>query len=479
MVRARSLALLPPSGPSHYPALMPPADPSPLERALDHLADLLPTREAARRWYERVLERIGPEVAIDSWHRGALTEVHRRDAESGDVLPLPLMKWTAYRTIDARLEGFDLHDGMQSIRLLYAPGGGVRERAGHETPEGRLGNLADVIAQADDAFDASARFVASLDGSRAGPIRVHYPQPCPGGVQAVVNIALPSARRALFAGWMDSQSRVNAVVASERVMVVDGFAGTAIGVGATRDEAVLAFYAELDHGLPEPRVAAGVDEQGRLLHEPVVPEGFEGVLLPGDSAGFISPPIPNPAFQGESWKRGTEPGFDPDATPPALPAIHGWAPISDHPAVPRRAACVPYVVIPLEPSPEPPPPRGRWWRILGASGATCHAVLIEEPHGFTLVGGDLLNRVSLTGLRATLDRLEADDPDVPPPTTGSLTKGAPFRGRAFGWRSATPERPAGLFPYRAIHATDFDPAALDGDQLRAIVYRHRVTKRDA
>jgi hypothetical protein len=146
-------------------------------------------------------------------------------------------------------------------------------------------------------------------------------------------------------------------------------------------------------------------------------------------------------------------------------------PRSDAPPLPRRPECLPLVLIPLEPSPAEPPPRGRWVRLLGELGVTRHVVRIEERDGFTFIGADLLGLVDLPSLPAQLDRIDAVDPLY----TGSpeCQRYVRYRARQYRWTPATATRPEGLAPASGSSGPRFDAGGLDGDTLQAMVHRHR------
>jgi hypothetical protein len=136
---------------------------------------------------------------------------------------------------------------------------------------------------------------------------------------------------------------------------------------------------------------------------------------------------------------------------------------------------VPHVILPLEPSPEDPPARGCWVRLLGELGVTRHAVRIEERDGFVLVGSDLLGLLDLKGLRAELDRLEAQDPEAP--GSGEHERFVRYRARHYRWRPASATHPEGLVAGSGPRGPRFEAGNLDGDLLQAEVRRQRRVRR--
>ena len=132
---------------------------------------------------------------------------------------------------------------------------------------------------------------------------------------------------------------------------------------------------------------------------------------------------------------------------------------------------MPYVVLPLEPSPETSPPRGHWIRLLGEIGVTRHVVRLEEPDGFTLVGSDLLGFVDLKGLGAVLDAADVEKPE--PPGNAAYERFVRYRARQYRWGPTDSTRPEGLRFASGSSGPRFDAGGLDGDALQAMVRRHR------
>lgn len=450
---------------------------TPLSRALDRLAGVLDTREAARRWYEAYLVALGPRAVVDTCNDGKLTWVHRRAVGSEAVLPLPSVEWTAQQSPSRLLVGLQIHDGRQRVQILYGDDERIAERSRDERYPGRLVELARVIGSAADGLAASVAFVAGLGDEQCGPGRVHYPMPAPGGVLCAWRAGLLGCRRALHVGRIPETARF---------VVADGLEGAAVGWGATREEAEAAYAASVARALPERRFTIETatddyDDDGNLIARGELPPGFGEAAPPSDAASTIWQPEPE---EGEDWKKGV--GGEPESAPmaPAVDPVTGRidfgpmtlrGPSSDAPDLPRRGDCVPHVVIPLDPVLDTPPPRGRWVRLLGETGVTRHALRIEEPEGFLLVGSDILGLVDLSRLRADLDDLEARE---------SVYAGMPeyqrfvrFRARQYRWSPATEHRPEGLAFASGGSGPRFDAGGLDGDTLQAMVYRYRRVPR--
>jgi hypothetical protein len=172
---------------------------TPLQRALDRLAQILDSREVARRWYEEYLAALGARAVVDTVNNRTATWVHRRASGSNDVLPLPAVLWTTQGGTRF-LQGIEVHDGRQEIKILYGDDGRIAERGRNDLYPGRLVELARVLKNAKDGIAESVAFVAGLGDEQQGPGRIHYPVLVPGGVVTVWRLGLMGCRRALFDG---------------------------------------------------------------------------------------------------------------------------------------------------------------------------------------------------------------------------------------------------------------------------------------
>jgi hypothetical protein len=457
-------------------------DPTPLQRAFDRLSGVLDTKDAARSFFEGYLAALGSRAVVDTFNEGAIVWVHRRAAASSDVLPQATVRWTKAQTADRLLEGIEIADGRQRLTLLYDDLGRIADRSRNDLHPGRLTELARVVAGAKDELQACVAFVAGLGDEQHGPGRVHYPLPMPGGVECAWHTGLTACRRALFDGRVGPEARF---------VVADGLAGTAVGAGATREAALAAYAAEVARSFPEPRreihtATDDYDDEGNLIRRGEVPPQFLGPAAPSEASTFLGQPeLPwQPEEERESWRGEAEPGAVPPLPAPEVDPVTGRVdlgsfvlrgPTSDAPPLPRRPECLPHVVIPLEASPDEPPPRGRWFRLLGGLGVTRHVARIEERDGFLLIGADLLGLLEWKGLRAALDRLDAADP--PYQGVPQYERYVRYEARQYRWRPATATRSEGLAPAGGSRGPRFDAGTLDGDLLQAMVHRHRRVPR--
>ena len=262
-----------------------PPDP-PLRRAIDRLADLLSTKAAARRWYERYLGTLGSRAVVDTANGGKIAWVHRRDAGSGEVLPLPSVAWTTAQMGEHLLEGIEIHDGRQRISLRYAEDGTIADRSFDPRFPGHLVELVRVITNDEDGIAASADFVAHLGDEHHGPGRIHYPVPVPGGVRGVWQAGRFGCRRALFDGRVPDDARF---------VVADGLEGAAVGTGRTREEALDAYAAEVAKALPEQRrivqtATDDYDDEGNLIAQGELPPELAEPAPPSAASTYLSLP---------------------------------------------------------------------------------------------------------------------------------------------------------------------------------------------
>lgn len=462
-----------------------PAPQSPLERAFDRLAQVLSTKAVALRWFDRYVATLGPRAVVDTAEGGTNRWVYRRSAGSSDVVPMATVKWTACQIGPRLLWGIEIADGRQHVALRYRDDGSIGDRSLNALVPGRLVELARVLREAKDPFEASVAFVAGLGDEQHGPGRVHYPVPAPGGVRGVWSMGLGGARRALYDGRISDTARF---------VVADGVEGRVVGAGVTREEALAAYAAEVARGLPQPRrgfesITDDYDDDGNLISRGELPPELsvddESDAERADSHVVEPPDVDDdPDDTREAWRGDEHPGEH--ALKPEIDPVTGRmhfttgpmmlrGPRPDAAPLPPRADCVPHVIIPLEPSPTTPLPRGRWVRLLGETGVTRHAVRIEERDGFLLVGADLLGLVDLTGLRIALDRIDAEEPE--PEGMPEFEPFVRYRARSYRWAPATAQRPEGLTPAGGGRGPRFDAATLDGDALQAQVYRHRRVRR--
>jgi hypothetical protein len=452
---------------------------TPLQRAVDRVAGVLPTREIARRWYEAYVIGLGSRAVLDTVNQGKAAWVHRRAHGSAMVLALPSVHWGILGMGNRLAEQLAIHDGRQRLEIVYTPDGQILERSLDERFPGRLGELTRVIAAASDGFAASLDFALRQGDEQYGPMRVHYPAPTPGGVLGVGQMGRMGCRRALYDGRVPD---------SARFVLSDGLEGRAVGWGATLEEAEAAYAAAVARALPEQRHTVETstddyDDDGNLLQRGELPPGWDAQGPSGEATSQILMPEPEPD-EAEAWKagRGTDRAQDAEGDAPTHSIILMGettmrGPSPDAPPLPRRSDCVPHVVIPLEPVLDTPVPQGRWVRLLGETGVTRHALRIEQPDGFLLIGADVLGLVDFGRLHADLDAADARTPRFDYPGRAERERFIRYHGSAYAWSPASGRRPEGLAFSSGGSGGRFEPGGLNGDVLQAQVYRFRRVKR--
>lgn len=448
--------------------------PHPLQRAADALVRVLPTKDHARRWYQAYIARLGPRAVVDTVNGGKAGWVHRREAGSELVLPGATAHWGVAQTGERLHEGPQIADGRQSIKLMYGEDGEVVERSLGTLFPGRLVELARVIANARDGFEASLAFVAGLDDERHGPGRMHYPVAAPGTPLYVWRTGLIGCRRALHDGRVGPDARF---------VVSDGLAGTAVGSGTTQEEALAAYHAAVARRFPRLDVEMHTawddyDDDGNLLRRGEIPPEFGGPAASSEATSHVLPLGPE---EGEEWKAGgagerppsfLPPGDDPEGVRIDLGTFTLRGPKPDASPLPPRPECLPHVIVPLDP-PNTSPAPGRWVRLLGEIGVTRHALRIDTPSGFLLVGEELLALMDLADVQAALAHLEDRNEEFESVLGPERQRFYRFRGSYYRWRTANAHRPEGLGFSHGGAGPRFEPGSLDGDQLQAMVYRHQ------
>lgn len=475
-----------------------PTPPRPLEVATQALATCIPTSRHAAMLFDMLVDHLGELAVIDTMGGGRMRKVYRREGPGAAhvtpwtemvlvlgghtalILPAPDADLYGRAPDDSgapksSLRGLQpgeliLRDGAQQISLWYGDDGRVTERSMNDLVPGRLEGVVGALAtRSAQPLELVAAYLASLAPGRHGLARVRMPVHMPAGVEGVWNVGLSGARRALFEGR---------VPASARFLVVDGVAGTAVGSGATRADAVSAFEAEVRRTQPRPATEMqssndDYDDDGNLLSrgEPFRPPEAEDA--PRNPLGGIQR-IDEPSFEPTS--------FDPDleATRLDFGTFVARGPIADVPMPPLTLATTPSVVIPLDPSPAAPPPLGVWIRLLGAHGATRHAARLHTPKGFMLLGEGALPHLRPATLAADLDAADSQYPFTLADTLALRPDFAPyvrFHSVSYRFAPATPKRPAGFSVCGATTGPRFDPATLDGDAVAEEVRRHRKVLR--
>lgn len=325
-----------------------------------------------------------------------------------------------------------LHDGPEALSVNYR-----RDGRWQDTSEGfapaPFAALSIALACSTAApLELLAAYVASIDLGRHGPARVWMPAPQPGGVDGVWLAARGAIREAVEAG----RAPRGATWA-----VADGYTGSAIAFGPSRETAMTAWRAEVERVRPAPPEPTAADPDD----EP------DGAAPKWDSG---------PAHELEGAMEFRVRGFD---VPPFDPS----------------PKATPAAVLPIAAVPGPAPSTGELTRWIGARGTTQFAVRLSRDDRFTLVGVGMLPRIDLATLDTTLNRLNRQLPsaamraDFEARTGVELTHCIAYY-RCVDERTGAPTKPAIT---QSNVTTHFDVRSFDGDTLRwAIV---RVLRYDA
>ncbi len=414
------------------------------------LAAAVPTSRHASMLVDAVVDLLGARAFVDTANDGNRRRVYERDADNSDwVIPWPAVEvflggrlWHATDPIQLRDTppppprerrvprlrnlGFgDLRVGEaeSAIELRYAETGVLQENCGNASPAAPPALASIAPARPGSPLEQVAERIAALDRAQRGPGRVRLPVPTPDGVPGAWAIGLISTRDALFDGR---------VPPGARWVAADGWAGTAFGHGATRDEALERWLAEVRRVRPGPAVP-DPDEPPTETSLEVVEERPDRVRFAGALAGT------------------------PDGVPrPEL--------------VPENT---PAVLIALAPPPDWPPPFGAWMRLLDEYGRTEWVALRHDPDGFTLVGGELLGRSDLARLDQQLDaadRAAAHKLEVP---EGEWPAHLPRRDSRVVTYRAVDERGRSIAP--SVDGVEVNPG-FRGRILQATKVRNRVVR---
>lgn len=254
---------------------------------------------------------------------------------------------------------FRLFDGGLAMSLEYRRNGALKG-SGEPEEKDAFTDLVPILSRPhEERLDALVTHVASMDLGRHGPARVFLPRPIAGGPDSVWSVARRAIREAMAARKTPPGSFW---------VAADGYSGTAIAFGKSRDEALAAWRKEVERVRPAPppprREPAGED----------------------DAASFEkpewNPDEPPETIRLEIGKAWDTPPFDP--SPDAVPG-----------AILRVAAIPPAM-----------PPHGTWSRWIGDRGATGFAAGLPIEGGYTLVGESLFPLVDLRTLDQTLDAID-------------------------------------------------------------------------
>ena len=344
----------------------------------------IPTSRHATMLFDMVRGGLGDDAVLVTAADRTQLYLFRRD-ESGAVVPQPLLSmsttgrrgrvlplsWAPDESVEPpprpgkapalRNLGpaeITLHDGAQRFTVTYGDDGRWFETSRSASVAGFVPVVAALARGGASPVDLLASAVEALDIGRHGPGRVLYPTPLPGGVAVAWLKGLYAIRDALFDGRLPE---------GDGWVVADGYAGTALAWGATRDEALEAWRAEARSVRPEP-------VKPEPPTEPLEPEGVERLDVGPDGFGFLV------------RLRGSK--ADVEWPEPALENT-------------------PAVVIPLAAAPREPHPFGSWVRLLGRQGATVPTPRREDPGGFTLLGRGLAEVVDLDAIDAWVDAVVA------------------------------------------------------------------------
>jgi len=380
------------------------------------IRDAVPTLRHARMLFDMVVDALGERGLVETAGGGRRRTLLRRDGDR--VVPWPLLRLGIGDRLSTivpitpglsaepptrpgkapKLRGLGrgevvVHDGPDTITVTYGDDGRWAETARSESPDALRGVVATVAKGRARPVELVAEFVAALDPGRHGPGRVVVPVPVPH-VPSVWTRGLHALREALF----DDR-----VPRDAEWVVADGFAGTAIAWGATRDEALGRWREEVQRVRPRPPVRK-------------------------------APPQPPP------------PG-----------ALTITAPAADVPQPEPTPENTPAVVIPVA-----PPPEGPWVRLLGRFGKTRHALRLDDRRGFTLVGDRVVDLVETRDLAERLDAVPLPDAPMREGRAEPLTSRL-VTYRVVDEDARVPVTPSFA---EAQYAPAFKARALDGDRLR-------------
>jgi hypothetical protein len=411
-------------------------DPGPgLTDAVRAIRDAIPTSRHAKMLFDMVVELLGPRAVVET--AGGKTQFAvfcRETPRSTSLVPWPLLRLGAKGRLSTvipligpaeppprpgsapKLRNLGpgeivLHDGPHSVTVTYGDDGRWMETSRSEDPAALARVLSALARGTARPVELLAESVASIDLARHGPGRALCPEPVPS-VQSAWNCGLFAIRDALFDGRIPPEARW---------AMADGYEGTAIAWGPTREEAISAWRTELLRARPSPPKPA----------EPGVPRceprgrGFE---------------VRGPSVDG-AW---------PDEAPA--------------------------VTIPLDQVPTKRSSWGSFARIVGGFGGTRHALLRRDPDGFTLVGDRALDLVDLDGLDRALAGVEPlDHPELAAAREAWHEDRPGYDSELLVYRVVDERTLMAVTPsFVESHRTQgFRGRMLDGDRLRLRVVRQR------
>ncbi|MCB9833577.1 MAG: hypothetical protein H6807_13995 [Planctomycetes bacterium] len=394
----------------------------------DTVKKAIPTSRHAELLFDLVLDYLQEGAFVVSADQGSDRTIYLRDETGSWIAPWPLLKLTLGRrgsfvgipgelsnevpgesgAAPSRLKNLqggeiEIYGAEGRFAITYASDGQACEtsRSGDETVAA-LARALDVGGG--NPVDLLALFIASRNAPAEAPGRVRLTEGAAVGLMMAWRTGLAAMRRALF---FTSASKQGTWIAA------DGYAGTAIGTGATRKEAVEACREQvrlLGPVPPEPR------RQPELSAEVLAEMGF------GD-AQLISTPA-------EDRERGA-------ATIENTPIV-----MTSVPAVSEMG--------------------GRSVVLLDEKGRGYGASVFEREGGLTIIEHGVIDQVDLEGLEEQIEAaiVEWNERRGPEP---SWPEGLPPL-RSKSWMLDV--GPGGELRVCGSSATpEFDPGALDGAQL--------------
>ena len=220
------------------------------------------------------------------------------------------------------------------------------------------------------SVEGLASRIAELDPSWAVPARVRLPLPLPGGAAGAWSRALGAIRRAVWTGDVPPEARW---------VATDGFDGSALVWGTTREEALERLETRIAEVRPKPPGWKPPEEKEpvEVEEQPSGPIENEDGETVGFSTGSIT--LRSPASGELAW-------------PMPVPRL------------------TPRVLLPLPEMPSEVPEHlagFEWIRLVGEWGEVGHALRWQDDEGFELIGEGVVDLVDdLDALRAGIDASE-------------------------------------------------------------------------
>lgn len=352
------------------------------DAVVEALRRALPTSRHAEMVFEGLLHRLGDAAVVETSAGGSRVRVFRRDRDAPSwIVPWPLLRLSRGQRLDfvmgqgpptqetpdaregpaLRLRGvgpgeIEIFDGVSRFTATFGQDGRLAETARSAS----LGTFAGVVdalrGAAAFATDTLVDFILDLDGGRAGPGRVDRPAPLYAGVDGSWEAATRFVRDRMF-------ERSDAAEPPAWICV-DAVSGSAVGFGATREQASEACRVEIRRVLPRP-----------------------------------VPPTPPPEISEEALANLGLPGG------PFLIS----APKNDAPEIEPRPETTPIAAFQFVAPPTHAPPYGVWTYVVEERGLGRAAVFVRRPDGFLIVAAGVAAACPLDVLESALDRADARD----------------------------------------------------------------------